>query len=97
MICRPGATCSSASTWRSDRAVSSALSSTSPWLLRVNVRKTPCGVRSAVQRRPSSVLTMWKSVSVSVGELKAPAAFCSATSRGTSRTCPPAGTASIGS
>ena len=35
------------------------------------MRKAPCGVRSAVQRRPSSVLTMRKSVSVSVGELNA--------------------------
>ena len=71
MICRPGATCSSASIWRSERAVFSASSSTSPWLFLLKIRNAPCGVRSAVQSRPSFVLTMRKFVSVSVGELKA--------------------------
>ena len=52
VTCRPGATANSASTWRSERAVCSASSSTRPWLFFVKVRKTPCGVRSAVQRRP---------------------------------------------
>ena len=71
VICRPGATSSSASIGRSERAVCSALSSTMPWLFFVKTRKTPCGVRSAVHASPSSVLTMRKFVSVSVGELNA--------------------------
>ena len=97
MICRPGAYFSSASIERSERAVCSASSSTRPWLFFVKTRKTPCGVRSAVHASPSSVLTMRKFVSVSVGELNALEAFCSATSRGTRRTLPPAGRPGIGS
>ena len=97
VICRPGAVLSSASICFSERAVSSASSSTIPWLFLAKTRKTPCGVRSAVHTSPSSVLTMRKFVSVSVGELNALDAFCSATSRGTSRTLPPGGSPSISS
>ncbi len=97
VICRPGAICSFASNWRSERAVCSASSSTIPWLFLLKIRNAPCGVRSAVQTRPSSVLTMRKFVSVSVGELNALDAFASATSRGTSRTMPPAGRPGIAS
>ena len=43
------------------------------------------------------MLTMRKFVSVSVGELNALEAFCSATSRGTRRTLPPAGRPGIAS
>ena len=81
----------------SERAVCSASSSTIPWLFLLKTRKTPCGVRSAVHESPSSVLTMRKFVRVSVGELNALEALTSATSRGTSRTLPPAGSPGIGS
>ena len=97
VICRPGATSSSASIWRSERAVCSASSSTRPWLFLLKIRNAPCGVRSAVQTRPSAVLTMRKFVSVSVGELNALEALSSATSRGTRRTWPPAGRPGIAS
>ena len=97
MICRPGAYFSSPSMSFSERAVCSASSSTRPWLFFVKTRNTPCGVRSAVHDSPSAVLTMRKFVSVSVGELNALEALTSATSRGTSRTLPPAGRPGIGS
>ncbi|MCA1657260.1 MAG: hypothetical protein LC713_06075 [Actinobacteria bacterium] len=96
VICSPGATCSSASTSRRRRAVLSASSATSPWLFLLKIRNAPCGVRSAVHTSPAFVLTMRKFVSVSVGELKALDAFCSATSRGTRRTIPFGGSPSIG-
>ncbi len=82
---------------RSDRAVFCASSSTKPLLFFVKMRNAPCGVRSAVHCRPRLVLTMRKFVSVSVGELNALEAACSATSRGTSRTLPPAGRPGIAS
>ena len=97
VICSPGAYFSSASTYFSERAVCSAGSSTMPWLFLEKMRNAPCGVRSAVHTRPLSVLTMRKFVSVSVGELKALEALTSATSRGTSRTLPPAGRPGIAS
>jgi hypothetical protein len=82
-----------ASTSRTVRAVCSASSATIPWLFLENTRNAPSGVRIAVHARPWSVRAMWKPVSCSVGELKPPAAICSATSLGSSRTVPPDGSA----
>ena len=69
---------------------------TSPWLFLVKVRTIPSGVRSAFQARlPSGVFTERKSVRVSVGELNPLEAISTATSRGTIRTVPPAGSPGI--
>jgi hypothetical protein len=80
-----------ASTSLSVRAVCSASSVTIPWLFLGRMRKSPSGVRRAVQRWPLGVRVMWKSVRCSVGELNPLEAICTATSFGSNRTLPPLG------